>query len=70
MRPPDKVDFMCGWGAIAAELGVSVSTAQRWHKIRPLPISYVGNKPTTTRVKVQDWAHDPNQGSRTGGRDD
>ena len=69
MRPIEKVDFMCGWESIAQELGISVRTAQRWHAKRPLPITYVGGTPTTTRAKLQAWADNPNQGSQTGGRD-
>lgn len=64
MRPPEKVDFMCGWESIAQELGINARTAQRWHKIKPLPISYVGGTPTTTRAKLQAWANDPNKHGR------
>jgi len=62
---PEKVDCVSGWGAIAKELGVSVSTAQRWHQKRPLPLNYVGGTPITSRAKLQAWVDGGGKGGRS-----
>ena len=54
-----KVDFITGWQAIGAELGVSYKTAKRYHKEAPMPITYIKRTPTTTRDKLQAWANNP-----------
>jgi len=64
---PEKVDFLSGWADIAEELGKSISTVQRWHKERPLPLEYVCGTPTTTRAKLQAWADGPGKATAKGG---
>lgn len=62
MRGPKSVDCVSGWGAIAAELKVSPKTARRWHQKRPLPITYVGGTPITSRDKLQAWVDGKDKG--------
>jgi len=40
-RPPETTSILSGWKDIAAYLGVDKTTAQRWAKVRALPVRYL-----------------------------
>lgn len=53
----DHGEYLSSWKEIAAELDISVKTAQRWETERNLPVKRIGSRVQITRVELDRWRH-------------
>ncbi len=44
-----------GWAQIARYLGVSITTAKRWHRVRPLPVVRYGATLAVPKTALDRW---------------